>query len=350
MSSASGKHVSSRSSPIKIFHPPEVETSHGQRVLLQCPISEDIPDDSELTVSAFSSGSCSYLSPFSANATFIVLGEEECQEDIFIKPKNLAVEKPEICIHPPTPVMPRTLDDHGACFLPIQVIPPSPTKQDYPKKEGIEEGVFSKLFRATNTVTMAPVMTTGYNVKKRSSKDPLRTMRRAFRNQKKRYSSPALNLPSFDKTDIREMMNQRTLTRKRSGSDAEDLDHLSSLDLFPGPKRPPPDFSKKGSFGIDDQCRGPGVVSTSRKISLDSGGGVCRPTDQKFMMKKRSYSVTESVSDQLDVKKESGSKIWKQIKGTGLFKVGKVASVFSKLSQAKNNDPKHDAISLSKFG
>lgn len=71
-------------------------------------------------------------------------------------------------------------------------------------------------------------------------------------------------------------------------------------------------------------------------------------------MKTRSYSVTaESVSsDLVEAKKDGGSKIWKQLKGTGLFKVGRVASVFSSLNVKKNKnipEEKQEFKSLCKY-
>ena len=295
----------------------------------------DTAETAETTIASFSSSSCSYLSPFSTNATFIVLGGEECDDDeIFIKPKNLV--QPEISVQPPSPLMPRI--DETNIGSPSEHEPSS-------SRQGKGVGIFSKLFKATNTVTMAPVVgpnesSSAGDSDKQSQKlgaDPLSVsheFRRAISDQgtdRRFNSSPAPNIPAFDKFDIQNIVRQN-----RSCSESECRDSFSG----------PISFHQAGvRKSLDLQ---------SRKISLDfHSGRVCKPSDQG-LMKTRSYSVTaESVSSELvEVKKDGGSKIWRQLKGTGIFKVGRVASVFSSLNAKKNKnlpEAKQDFKSLCKY-
>ena len=277
--------------------------------------TEETAEAAETTISTFSSTSCSYLSPFSTTAAFIVLGGEECDADeIFITPKNLP--QPEISVQPPTPLMPRTTD------------PLSVEGSRSPKKKG----VFSKLCEAANTITIAPMMNSPDN-NNDLAPDPFTPhhFRRAMSEGHKRYmlrmSSPAPNLPAFDKIDIQGMMRQ-----DRSCSEGQ---QLPSPNLVRSTG-----IRKTGSFDLQ-----------SRKISLDiQSGRFCRPNDQSFILKKRSYSTTEAVSE-MEVKKDGGSKIWRQLKGTGIL-VGRVASVLSNLNTRKNKHPsetKQDFSSTCKF-
>ena len=279
--------------------------------------SETQPGSAETTVATFSSSSCSYLSPFSTNATFIVLGGDECDEDeIFITPKNLV--QPEITVQSPTSLMPRIVESDS--------IP----EKDLSSSKNKVGGVFSKLFKAANTITLAPVVSptssaqsTGPNPSQKLKPDPLVTpheFRRFVNDSGKRYpSSPAPNIPPFDKIDIRNMAR-----RDRSCSESDQMVvHQTGI-----------------------------IKSDSRKISLDlHSGRFCKQSDQGLMLKKRSYSVTESVAE-LEAKKDSGSKIWKQLKGTGFFNVGRVASVFSSLHARKNKtilESKQDCKSLCEY-
>lgn len=268
------------------------------------------PSNSETTVTTFSSGSCSYLSPFSTNASFVMLGGGECEEDIFIKPKNL---QPIISVQPPSP---------------------APRHRSGPQSQPT---IFSSLLTETSKLTMSPVMGSRQNNLLLSPGDGVTVPRLTVPGVTvpsltvPGVTVPEVTVPGFNKFTHGRSLSADAGESRRSG----DLPNFDQFDI------------RSINETDDDVCpeiRITGLKKSAsstgpRKISLDS---VCISSDKSFVARtKRSFSVSEkpdrrSVHSLEDGSKKGTPSIWRQLKNSKVFGVGKVASVISSLQSKKS--------------